>query len=56
MVVPNISLVQILRWNRRCGRLAVPENLDDVVAVAALEQLDAVDAAGEGQGVFGAVA
>src|SRR6266851_8046178 len=38
------------------GAFAVPEDVDDPVAVAVLEELEAVDAAGEGGGVCGVVA
>jgi hypothetical protein len=49
-------LRKVLRWYGVIGTLAVPENLDNVVAVAALEQLKAIDAASEGGGIVGVVA
>jgi hypothetical protein len=49
---PSLS-GQILRWNRSGGRLSIPEDGDDPISIAVLEQLDGIDAALEGFAIFG---
>ena len=54
VLVTDLPVVswQIFGRDRVGGRLAIPEDGDDPVAIAVLEQLDGVDSALEGFAVF----
>src|SRR5216683_2449075 len=57
MLAPFLFLLrEVFFGDRVGGALAVPEDVNDPVAVAVFEELEAVDAAGEGSGVCGVVA
>src|ERR1700723_1058979 len=53
---PGELIWQVLGRDGVGGGFGVPEDVDDPVAITVLEELEAVDAAGERRGVVGVVA